>query len=236
MNLKSSLYLGKAFNIDIKVHWSFFLLVFWFFFSALYQGHVLAEAIYRVLFIFAIFGCVTLHELGHALVAQKFKCQTEQIVLMPIGGMAQMKQLPQKPMEEFLVAIAGPLVNVAIAVIIYFILGSSEFLRLSREAQNIDRLIDGSFLVNLLVINVILAVFNIIPAFPMDGGRMLRALLAIKLNRTKATKIASNIGQFIAVIFVILGFNSSNIILIMVGVFIFLAARAELKYESKRSG
>ncbi len=234
MDIKSSLNIGRIAGIDIKVHWSFLLLILWFFISSINEGYSFEGAIHRIFFIFAIFGCIILHELGHALTARKFGCETKQIILLPIGGMAQMKQLPQKPLEELLVAIAGPLVSFGIAIFIYLILGSSQALDLSQKAQHLDDFSKGSFLFNLFLINLILAIFNLLPAFPMDGGRMLRAVLAMKFSRSKATKIAANIGQIIAIIFIIFGVNH-NLFLAFIGIFIFIAARTESTYETSKS-
>lgn len=234
MNIKSSLNLGRIAGINLQVHWSFFLLILWIFASSINDGRNVDEGIHRILFVFAIFGCVILHELGHALTARRFGFETKQIVLLPIGGMAQMKKLPQKPSEELLVAVAGPLVSFAIAAFLYLIIAFFQSVELSQETQNLDELLEGNFLLKLFIINLMLAIFNLIPAFPMDGGRMLRAALAMKLTRSKATNIAANIGQLIAIIFIILG-AKYNPFLVIIGIFILMAARTEDVYESSRS-
>ncbi|MDA7705244.1 site-2 protease family protein [Rickettsiales bacterium] len=229
MKTKNSINIAKLFGINVQIHWSFLFLLLFFFFSSLYQNSGMEEAIARVLFIISIFGCVILHEFGHALTARKFGCKTKRIIIFPLGGIAEMAKLPEKPSQEFLVAIAGPMVNFVIAALLYLHLESFQYLDFEE-----NNLIKNNFTENLLNINIILGVFNLIPAFPMDGGRILRSLLAIKFNRAKATKIAANLGQFIAIIFIILGF-SYNIFLIFIGIFIFIAAHNEDLYEESRS-
>ena len=234
MNLKSSLNLGKIFNIDIKVHWSFFVLILWLFISAINHGDSFEQAIHKVLFIFSIFLCVVLHELGHALTAKKFNCPTKQIILLPIGGMAQMKKIPEKPQEEFLVAIAGPIVSFMIAAFLYFVLHLTQTIDLSQNNIDFSEMLEGNFVLKLMIINFVLAIFNLIPAFPMDGGRILRSILSIWLDRTGATKIAANFGQIIAIIFMIIGFKS-NLFLAFIGIFIFMAAHSEDTIETTKS-
>jgi len=234
MNIKSSLNIGKISGINVKLHWSFSLLILWIFTSSLRSGGSIGDGIHQILFVFAIFGCVVLHELGHALTARKFGYETKQIVLSPIGGMAQMKQLPQKPLEELLVAIAGPLVSFALAMFFYVAFGVFGSEVISQETHSLDKVLDSNFLFNLFVINLILAIFNLIPAFPMDGGRIFRAALSMKLTRASATKIAANVGQIIAIIFIIVGVKH-NPFLVLIGIFIFMAARTEETYERSRS-
>lgn len=230
--MKWSLSLGKVSGISIYIHWTFIILLVWVYF--LYSGNDQApfDGITGVLFVIALFGCVTLHELGHALTAQRYNIVTRDIVLLPIGGMARMEKMPEKPFQELMVALAGPAVNVLIAIVIFIVLSATNNFPdpdvISEESQKIG------FIPALMSVNILLAVFNMIPAFPMDGGRVLRALLSYKVPRLKATKIAASIGQALAIAFIFFGFFS-NFWLIFIGIFIFLGAGGEATSESTRA-
>lgn len=213
------------------VHWTFFVLIGWIFIMHYQMGHGVYAALTGVAFILALFGCVTLHEFGHALTARRFKIVTKSITLLPIGGLAQLERMPEKPVQELLVAIAGPLVNVSIAVVLFFYLAIAGSLPSLEQMQPMT---ESGFWVNLFSANVVLALFNMIPAFPMDGGRVLRALLSFRLDRGTATKIAAGIGQLLAIAFVFLGFFF-NIWLVFIGVFIYLGAGAEAAFETAKS-
>ncbi len=226
--MKVNLSLGHISGIKIKVHWTFFLLLAWIVSAELKQGGNTESVLFHITFILAVFLCVVLHELGHALMAKHFNIKTEKITLLPIGGMASFEKLPESPKQELLIAIAGPIVNVFIAVLLYFIVPVQEFMLLN-FTETLDVLVRynlQSFLFFLFIANLGLVVFNIIPAFPMDGGRILRALLAIKTSRVKATKIASNIGLMIAIILFLIGLLY-NPFLIFIALFIFLGAFGE---------
>jgi predicted transcriptional regulator len=166
------------------------------------------------------------------LTAKKFGIKTKDITLLPIGGVARLERLPEKPSEELMVAFAGPLVNIALALI------TSLFITLPDTSEEMVAQLEngvsgGNFFLNFYLVNIVLAFFNLIPAFPMDGGRVLRALLSYKLERHYATKIAARIGQILAIGFVILGFYS-NPFLIFIGIFVFMGAQIESEYtESK---
>jgi Zn-dependent protease/predicted transcriptional regulator len=210
---------GSLFGIRIELHITFLLFIGW---VALSQGLLTGRperALSGVALLLLIFACVVLHELGHALVARRFGIRTRDIVLLPIGGVARLERMPDKPSQEVLVAIAGPLVNVAIALVLWAALVA---LRQPFDIQNFR----GSMLETLLAINVFMVVFNLIPAFPMDGGRVLRALLAMRLPFVRATRIASAIGQGIALLFGVIGFFY-NPMLMFVALFVFLAAGEE---------
>jgi Zn-dependent protease len=177
-----------------------------------------------VLFVLSLFVCVTLHEFGHATAAKQYGIKTKDITLYPIGGVARLEKMPEKPSQELVVALAGPLVNVVIMVLLLpFIYGFE-----MQTAATEKGLIIGSanFLPMLGIVNMWLALFNLIPAFPMDGGRVLRALLAMKISRVKATDIAATIGKILAVGFILAGFYL-NPFLIFIGIFIILGAHAE---------
>jgi Zn-dependent protease/predicted transcriptional regulator len=188
-----------------------------------YRSGGSAAATEGVLYVVAVFGCVLLHELGHALAARRYGIETPRITLLPIGGVAELERMPEKPSEEIVVALAGPLVNVVIAAILMLLLGAtvdSEALT-SMEDPRIG------FAARLAAVNVWLVLFNLIPAFPMDGGRVLRALLAMRYGRARATTIAGSVGQAAAFGFGFLGLLSGNVLLIFIAIFVYLAATAE---------
>lgn len=229
--MKYKLFIGKISGIKIFVHWTFALLIAYVVYNDIKAGLGTTEILWSVAFIFALFGCVTLHELGHSLTAQRYHIKTRDITLLPIGGVASLEAIPEKPKEELLITLAGPLVNVAIALILLPFVHWPDTTEALQELSNVS---GNNFIMSLLSVNVTLAVFNMIPAFPMDGGRILRALLAYKLDRVKATRIAAGIGQAVAVVFVILGFYG-NPFLVFIGIFIFLGAQGEARYAAGRA-
>jgi Zn-dependent protease/CBS domain-containing protein len=235
--MKSSLLLGNIFNIKIYVHWTFLFLLAYVLLIGSDEGLNFDQGILRISFIFALFACVVLHELGHALTARKFGCQTRRIVLLPIGGMAQIEKIPKDPKQELIVAIAGPIVSFSIAALLYLIIDiGGEFPSSDQiKNMNIDDFISQYFLFYLCLLNFMLAIFNLIPAFPMDGGRILRAFLAMNMSRLKATKISVVIGQFLAILFVVMAININNPWLAIIGIFIFLAAKGEAMHEDIKS-
>lgn len=226
--MKANLSLGHISGIRIIVHWTFFFLIAWIVFEEIKRGGDAESVLFNVAFILAVFLCVVLHELGHALMAKRFGIKTEKITLLPIGGMASLEKLPNSPKEELLVVIAGPLVNVAIAIILYFLIPIQDYVQLNFTTafETLMTLNLQNFLFFLFIVNVGLVIFNSIPAFPMDGGRILRALLAMRIGRVKATQIASSIGLMIAVVFFLIGLIY-NPLLIFIALFIFLAAFGE---------
>lgn len=228
--MKYSLYLGKIAGIKISVHWTFLILILWIVVSNMRSGLGFGEILWSVSFVLAIFVCVILHELGHSLTAQRFNIKTREISILPIGGVAQLESIPEKPKEELLVALAGPAVNVLIAGVLY------PFVTFGKDIGDLDelsRIGPENFFVALMNINLWLALFNLIPAFPMDGGRVLRALLGFRLNHAKATAIAASVGQVLAMVFVFLGFFY-NPFLIFIGFFIFLGAQSEAVYARSK--
>ncbi len=229
--MKWSLYIGKIAGIKIFIHWTFLILLLFIIQSHLMAGHGVNEILLALAFIAAVFVCITLHELGHALAAKHYHFKTLDINLLPIGGLARMEGLPEKPIQEFVVAIMGPLVNMAIGIILFFILKISSVVP---ELTNEMHITKENFWFYLYIVNIFLAVFNLIPAFPMDGGRIFRALLSFRLPRIKATRIATRTGQLIAILFVFLGFFG-NPMLIFIGLFIFLGAQAETVAEETKS-
>jgi Zn-dependent protease/predicted transcriptional regulator len=236
--MKWSFQIARVSGIDIKIHATFFLILL---LGAVQWGgpNGLAGAFFGVLLMALLFFCVVLHELGHSLVAQYFRYPVRQIVLLPIGGVAQMEKNPEKPLHELLITVAGPLVNVVIAVVLAMVAGASGHL----DSLDAKGLVDGqlsapsvsTLLAWLLAANVSLAVFNMIPAFPLDGGRVLRAILWLYLGFTKATRIASGVGQFLALAFGIFGVLGGHFILVLIALFIFLGAGQEWAEERART-
>lgn len=230
--MKGSFKLGKIAGIGIFIHWTFSLLILYIIFINYKSGQNTTQIMWSVAFILCIFITVLLHELGHALAAKNYNIKTKDITLLPIGGLARLEKIPEKPLEELIVALAGPLVNVILAFITgIFISIPSNAEQLTAELSN--GVGANNFFLNFFLVNFWLAIFNLIPAFPMDGGRVLRALLSFKLQRHVATRISARIGQLIALVFILLGFFSSPF-LIFIGVFVIMGAQIEADYtESK---
>ncbi|HZT83145.1 MAG TPA: site-2 protease family protein [Gemmataceae bacterium] len=222
--------IGSAFGIGIYVHVTFLLVPLWVLFSTWGMGG-LAMGAFLLALVGAVFGCVVLHELGHALMARHFGIRTRDITLYPIGGVARLERMSEQPLEEFLIAVAGPAVNVVIAGILAAVLGLAGF-GLGLDAVG-DSLV-GSFLTNLLLSNVILVGFNLIPAFPMDGGRVLRALLSLKLGHLRATEVAANVGAVMAVLIGLSFFLLHNPMLFLVALFVFFAGQQEVAALRRR--
>ncbi|MEM8729232.1 MAG: site-2 protease family protein [Pseudomonadota bacterium] len=214
--------IGHLLGTELRVHATFFLLLAWIGLSAFLVAGPVA-AIENIVFVLALFACVVLHEYGHALAARRYGIRTPDITLLPIGGMARLERMPSKPNQEIFVALAGPAVNLAIWLVLTVALDASATLE---ALQRIEEHGLG-FWPRLAAVNLFLAVFNLIPAFPMDGGRVLRAVLSISMPRPKATTIAARAGQVIAFLFVFWGLTSGNPLLVLIAIFVFLAAAAE---------
>lgn len=222
--------LGRFAGIDVFVHATFFLLLGYVGLTNFARGQDLSAALAGVGFILALFLCVVLHEYGHALTARRYGIKTRDITLLPIGGVARLERMPDDPREEFWVALAGPAVNVVIAALLFITLQVSE------GVQPLDTLgvAEGSFLQRLMVVNISLVLFNLIPAFPMDGGRVLRALLATRMDYVRATQTAAQLGQAIAFIFGFIGLFS-NPLLLFVALFVYIGAQQEASMVQMRS-
>ncbi|MGH9450616.1 MAG: site-2 protease family protein [Terriglobia bacterium] len=214
--------IGRLAGINVYMHATFLLLVLFVLFVDFSHGSNIPAAVVGVIFVLIIFACVVLHELGHALTARRYGVQTRDIILLPIGGVARLERMPEKPSEELAVAIAGPLVNVAIALALLGVL-----LAIGVRPQWSDfRGVSSGFLENLMIVNVWLVGFNLLPAFPMDGGRVLRALLATRMDYPRATKVAARVGQGMAVVFAIVGLYSDPF-LVFIAIFVWMGADAE---------
>jgi Zn-dependent protease len=222
--MKWSVRIARIAGIDLKIHFTFLLLLAWIGLTY-YQAGGLEIALQGLLFVTLLFACVLLHELGHALTARVFGIRTPDITLLPIGGLARLERIPDKPRQELLIALAGPLVNVVIAlVLITFLNVRGAFVDL--EGLNTQRM---GLTAKLATVNIVLALFNLLPAFPMDGGRILRALLAMRINYATATQIAAGIGQGIAVVLGIMGLFG-NPLLLFIAIFVFIGARQEAAF------
>src|SRR6202047_3599662 len=219
--MRSSLKIASISGIEVRIHVTFLLFLAWIWFSY-YQIAGVSGATQGVLFVLALFTCVLFHEFGHAFAARAFGIQTPDITWLPIGGVPRLTRLPDEPWQELVVAVAGPLVNVVIAAVLIFVVHQAAPLDQLESIEN-PRV---ELLAKLASVNIMLVLFNLIPAFPMDGGRVLRALLAMAMPYSRATQIAARIGQGLAVVFAIFGFLG-NPILIFIAMFIFVGAQQE---------
>ncbi len=229
--LGNALLIGTFSRIPVKVHWTFGLLLLFVTYTALSNGLKLWQTVGFVAYVLILFLCVVLHEFGHALTARRFGVITRDIVLSPIGGVARLEKMPDKPMHEFFISVAGPLVNLVIGTVLALTL----YFTTNKVIPDVtDFRFDEpvEFVRYITWMNFALFFFNLIPAFPMDGGRILRSLLAAKLGKLKATRIASLIGRAIAVGFVVYGIFDQQIILSLIGLFIFMMAGKE--YDETR--
>ena len=224
-----SLNIGTIAGTAIRVHITFLLFLGWIFAASYASGG--PEAAWATLaFVVLLFACVVAHEFGHIFTARAFGVPTTDVTLLPIGGVARLERIPEAPREEFLIAIAGPLVNVAIAFVLVLLAGA----RLNADDLNAVDSMHVSLTDRLAAVNIILALFNMIPAFPMDGGRVLRALLALRLGFVRATAIAAAIGQGVAFALGFIGLLY-NPILIFIAIFVYLAAASEAHSVALRS-
>ncbi|MEZ4887103.1 MAG: site-2 protease family protein [Chitinophagales bacterium] len=243
--MKGALRIGKLSGIGVFIHWTFIFILLYIAYNVTKAGGDIWAILRGEIFLLLLYVCVVLHEMGHALAARKYGVRTLHIVLYPIGGIASLERIPEKPFEEFVVAIAGPMVNVGIAMglglYLYLFAGPTSFEE--SGSATLVTLLDtfDKFIFTLMWINIGLVGFNAIPAFPMDGGRVLRALLAMKIGRVKATQIASVIGQVFAILFVAYGFLTTPFqpFIVLIGIFVYIAAMGENRMvytESKLSG
>ncbi len=228
--LGSSIKLFNVAGTDVRLHPTFLLLVAWIGVVQWIAGGANA-AVYGILFITLLFVCVVLHEFGHIFAARRYGIRTPDVTLLPIGGVASLERMPEKPSQEIIVALAGPAVNVVIFLILTFVLGAVIDRTQIAELQTARS--GNALLAQLAAANIALAVFNLIPAFPMDGGRVLRAALATRLGFTRATRIAANIGQGVAIVLGFIGLFG-NPLLVLVAIFIFLAAAGESGFVQAR--
>lgn len=241
----TSLTIFRIFDIDVRVHWSFVLILAYgaFIFSSGPAGP-LVGALYGMLVTVLLFACVTLHELGHALAARYYKVGVKHITLLPIGGVANLERMPDKPMQEFVITLAGPLVNFALAILLFPLtllaavveMGSSG---LPATPAQFAAMMQTPGVTNLLVYllgtNILLGLFNLLPAFPMDGGRILRSLLAMTTTYVQATRIAVLVGRLMAGLLAVWGLLTGNIILLLVAFFVYVGGGAEREAVESRA-
>lgn len=228
--MKWSRKIARIAGIDVYVHATFFILILWIALSYWLADGSLVAVISGVGFVLALFACVVLHELGHALTARRYGIRTRQITLLPIGGIASMERMPDDPKQEIIVALAGPGVNLLITLVLWLWLSLSGAMLQMEQIS----LTGGSFLERLMLVNIILAVFNLLPAFPMDGGRVLRAALSMRMGRNRATQAAARVGQGLALWLGFLGLLY-NPFLIFIALFVWIGAAAEAGMEQVKA-
>lgn len=218
--------IGSAFGIPLYLHWSFLLIPAYVIVAGLMSGQTPSGIVVDLLLVAAIFTCVVLHELGHALTARRFGVNTRDIILLPIGGVARLERIPRRPLHEFLVAIAGPAVNIVIAALLLALVVPLTGLDGLMEPQSLLASLTGK----VIAVNIAMVVFNLLPAFPMDGGRILRSALAARFGFLKATRTAASIGRLLAVVLGLAGlFVLNNPILIFIALFVFVGAAQEAR-------
>ena len=222
--------LTRIAGIDLYVHATFSMVIAWIALVHWNQSHRIQAVVEGVGFILALFACIVLHELGHALTARRYGIRTRDITLLPIGGLARLERMPDEPIQELWVALAGPAVNVVIALLLFV------WLQASGLWESVDQLgvAVGGFTERIMIANVLLAGFNLLPAFPMDGGRALRALLATRMEYTRATQRAALIGQGMAIVFGFLGLQG-NPMLLFIALFVWIGAGQEASLAQMKS-
>ena len=228
--MKWSAKLGEFAGISVYIHATFLILIAWVGFAHWQVERSVSAVLAGIMFILALFACVLLHEFGHALTAKRFGIKTRDITLLPIGGVARLERMPEEPKQELWVTLAGPAVNVVIAAVLYVLLTVTGTL----APLSTLTLTSGSFWERLMLFNVTLVIFNMIPAFPMDGGRALRALLAMRMDYTRATRIAAGLGQGIALLFGLVGLFG-NPFLIFIALFVWIGAAQESAMTQMKS-
>jgi len=220
--MKWSWKVGEFAGIGVYMHATFLLLLGWVAFVHWQEGQTIASVVSGLAFILALFACVVAHEYGHALTARRYGIKTREITLLPIGGVARLERMPDDPRQELWVALAGPAVNVVIAAVLFgWLLVTGGLVPLDQVAVG-----RGSFLERLMMVNLFLVGFNMLPAFPMDGGRVLRAVLARRMEYTRATQVAANIGQGMAFLFGFAGLFG-NPMLLFIALFVWIGAAQE---------
>jgi len=224
--------LGRLAGINIYVHFTFLILLGFIGLNGYLQTGDPAAAAVGLAMTAAVFGIIVLHELGHALAARHYGIPTKDITLLPIGGVARLQRMPDKPAQELVVALAGPAVNVALAVLF----GAIMFVRGGTPQPEQALEFRLGVIEELFAINVGLVVFNMLPAFPMDGGRVLRALLAMRLGAARATDVAAKVGKGMAILFGLGGLVSGNFMLVLIALFVWMGADAEARAMRARAG
>lgn len=228
--MKWSVKLGRYFGIDVYIHLTFLLLLAFVGITQWLAVRNIGAAVGSILFFLSVFLCVLLHEFGHALAARQYGIRTRDIIMLPIGGVARLGRMPEKPTQELWVALAGPLVNVVIAGGLFLGLN----LRGIWDSFGSISAANGNWIERLFAINLFLVVFNLLPAFPMDGGRVLRALLAMRMPYARATRAAASVGQAMAVLFGFVGLFV-NPMLLLIALFVWIGASQEASAVEMKS-
>ena len=213
----------------VRIHLTFFVLLAWVAAVSAQTGGM-PSALQGVLFVVLVFVCVVAHEFGHVFAARRYGIRTPDITVLPIGGLARLEKMPDRPGAELVVAIAGPIVNFVIAAALLLVVDLPVPDGPVTEAEAMQM----SLWARLAIVNILIAVFNLVPAFPLDGGRIFRALLSYRLPRARATQVAAWVGQGFALLFVVIGLLY-NPILALIAVFMVFAANAESGYETQRA-
>tara|TARA_R110002096_G_scaffold200639_13_gene384748 strand:+ start:2337 stop:3440 length:1104 start_codon:yes stop_codon:yes gene_type:complete len=226
--------IARIFGTQLRIHFTFFFLLAGFGYMGFREGEM-TGAIFGVIFAIALFTCVVLHEFGHAFAGRFFGIRTPDITLLPIGGLARLERMPTNPWHEFVIAVAGPAVNVVIAAILGLFLYLNP--TYGEMPEGFPPLSVSQLMVYMFMVNISLVVFNMIPAFPMDGGRVLRSVLASIMPHARATSIAAALGQFLAVLGGLWAINNpgANFVLIFIAIFIFFAAGREASSAKLRA-
>ena len=215
-------------GIPVLLHWSFGLLFVWLGYVGFSEGMNAVGILWFFAFALLLFACVVIHEFGHALTARKFGVETKDIILSPLGGLARLNRLPDKPIHEFLIALAGPATNVVIAGLLFPVIVLIDAFSFEiTDTADVLFTKPANLIPLLFYTNITLVIFNMIPAFPMDGGRVLRSLLAMGMNRLAATRIAVVIGQVFGLVFLLVAIYFGELILGLIGLFVFFMATAE---------
>lgn len=226
--MKNSIKLLTIKGISVYLHFTFLIFIAWILIMYVSSGMGWEQLLWLVMFLFLVFASIILHEYGHALVAGQFGIGAKKITLYPIGGIASIEKLPENPKQELLISAAGPAVSFCLAGLL--LLFAPQKLSAQSFTDYNGIINKENFLFSLGWLNAALAFFNLIPAFPMDGGRILRALLAFKYNYIKATAVAAAVGRVIAVVFILIGLISMNFMLSIIGLFVIAFAKAEEFY------
>lgn len=217
--------LGTYAGIPVFAHWTFVVMMAWLFVFFFVKGGSVFAALAGLVLVAAVFVCVILHEYGHALMARRFGVPTLDITMYPIGGIARLREMPRDPKKEFLIAVAGPAVNLVLAGLL-FVLNTAQ----SRPMDLASVLGPEPTVLGMLTwVNLAMAGFNMLPAFPMDGGRALRALLSARVGHARGTQIAGFVGMAMAGVFMVGGITTANVVLIFIAVFVYLGARYEVQ-------
>ena len=221
--------IGHLFGSELRVHVTFFLLLAWIGASVWLESGPAAAAV-SLVYVLALFACVVAHEFGHALTARRFGIRTPDVTLLPIGGVARLERMPEKPGQEIVVALAGPAVNLVIFAVLFLALGPDAFTGIDPSALSF-----ADLPAQIATLNLVLALFNLLPAFPMDGGRVLRALMSFAMDRAAATRAAAAAGQGLALAMGLAGLVAGNPFLMLIAFFVFLAAGSERADEAMKT-